>query len=319
MCKLITVLKEDGDNKLVRALLVAQYEKLTNEKDGIGALATDGDKLGIGRDDKVSGYREVFDKAVEAVPGSNLIGLHTRTATSGANDLSNVHFFEHNGWYMAHNGFTLSKSEAMESKDEKNLLLPATIESNKETVLDEISRLEAITNDCANCLSSASRGYVCKRHKSIGDRIKKIEPLVEGLQKIGFETSSGQSYHFEGNHGKDWNSRRPDWYGYKTGKSDTHLFLTNLPKKLDEEKLAEYAKSEGFSGMAIIYNSELKEGYLIIVRKNCYMVVPKDKEADGDFMMLFSYEPDTTCEARMKGDYRGIPFYSKEDIGVVLV
>lgn len=97
-------IKFTPDFPLFEKLIQAQESDLKQEKDGIGAVL-------IGQDNKLTKLRDLEDydgilsQVFAALPNSKIVGLHTRTGTSGFKNLLNVHFFEYAGCLMAHNGW----------------------------------------------------------------------------------------------------------------------------------------------------------------------------------------------------------------------
>lgn len=108
MCKLI-VGTNKGDGKELKRVLEMQKDDLYKEADGIGAfILTKSGKLLVWR--SFDDYNSVFDQFIENISQARLFSIHTRTGTSGETALINVHFFEANGYLLAHNGFATKLS-----------------------------------------------------------------------------------------------------------------------------------------------------------------------------------------------------------------
>ena len=147
MCKLLIATNNVKNNKKLAAVVKSQFELMKEEKDGIGVLIV-GERGGVSIHRKLDSerYDEVLEKVMDKVENCKMVSIHTRMATHGAVDLSNVHFFEHKGWVMAHNGTVLRGRSNYEVAGEG----------------DSNSYWESMA-DCIGC-STAKKGY-CKKHE----------------------------------------------------------------------------------------------------------------------------------------------------------
>lgn len=275
MCKLIIGIKKAGNNAVVSSLIDVQADELLNEKDGMAALSFNGENVRVERD--LLDYENVFDNAIKQINNSLLVSIHTRTGTSGAIDQSNVHFFNHNDWYMAHNGFTSSKNKG-EGKRQG--------EGEKGRLLDVLIK-------CKDCRSTYQEEYVCKKHKGVIKRLNKLLEADEDTRHLGFQSWRGS-----------------DWWRKGDGKSDSLIFLEGLPSEVTEKTLGVYAEKENFSGVALLFNEKTHEGYVVIKHKKVYLALPKDNS--GEFAVIFSYKPELKVEARSEREINGLPYYQAE-------
>lgn len=112
MCKLLIASKQNLTTKEFKQIIKAQYSILDKEKDGIGALIGYPDKpeLNCIRE-YTTDYSKFFENIDKEISnGANFVSLHSRTSTGGETSLHNVHFFNDNGYYFAHNGWVTELS-----------------------------------------------------------------------------------------------------------------------------------------------------------------------------------------------------------------
>lgn len=103
MCKLLIAEKQVGRNPELYQLINGQFDDFKAEKDGAGAfILTDEGKVIVYKDMK--NYSAVFDFVNDNFEHARLIGVHSRTGTTGDKDETNIHFFEIADAFMAHNG-----------------------------------------------------------------------------------------------------------------------------------------------------------------------------------------------------------------------
>lgn len=106
MCKLLVAVNKGGkenDAELEKIIRI-QIEDLKKERHGAAALAISRDgRTTISR--SLDDYDAVMKWAIQQIPYSKLISIHTRTSSGGETTLRNVHFFESKNCLLAHNGF----------------------------------------------------------------------------------------------------------------------------------------------------------------------------------------------------------------------
>src|SRR3990167_3564183 len=91
MCKLITIHKKIGENKQISSIIKLQLNAMQTEQNGAACLAVNAD--GRAETLRSFNYDNVFNFALKKIPSSVIIGLHTRTATQGIINKSNIHYF----------------------------------------------------------------------------------------------------------------------------------------------------------------------------------------------------------------------------------
>jgi hypothetical protein len=103
MCKLLLGVNSGNDPEFGE-IVKAQFISLENQKDGCaGLVITKDKKCHIFRE--LKDYGKVFEAVEKLLPNARLVSLHTRISTGGITTLKNVHYFEKDGWVMAHNGW----------------------------------------------------------------------------------------------------------------------------------------------------------------------------------------------------------------------
>lgn len=103
MCKLLVGIKLKKDNNKFEQVLKLQEEELKTELHGISTMIVDNkNKVRVYR--KMKKYQKVMNKIYSNVNDLKIVGIHTRTATSGVVNIENTHFFEVDDYLFAHNG-----------------------------------------------------------------------------------------------------------------------------------------------------------------------------------------------------------------------
>ena len=256
MCKLIVGVNQKPNNKEFEKYIEAQQIEMFSEKDGCSALVIDFDnKTHIFR--SLNDYNAVFRAVYEVLSRAKLVSIHTRTGTSGQKTANNVHFFEDNGHYMAHNGFVMKyhKSMGYTYHSEHGWNKDSTFYQSKlsrgegvkvEEDVFEIDDLEIDGKNqyCKGC--NSSKAGICKKHK------RNTSIVLSDNAEL----------------------------------CDTFQFLKSLEKPVTCETLEKAIKEKEFSGMGIIVNAEKPEAYLIVKKD---VKLQTDKETFGIF---YSYIPD---------------------------
>ena len=147
MCKLIIGIKNNKNNEQFEQLLKMQQEEIVREPDGIsGLVITNDGEVKIFR--SFINYHQILNDVYSNLDNAKVVALHTRTGTSGSKDITNVHFFEHENWIFAHNGF-VGKYSTYENRwdwhGEKKMFIPKT------SMTDEVINAQETFNNCHNC------------------------------------------------------------------------------------------------------------------------------------------------------------------------
>lgn len=174
MCKLIVgVTKEIGNTEFIKTIK-AQYEDLT-ERDGLSAVVITQDKLYTFRE--LNDYDAIFERITHLLPKAKAVSLHSRQGTGGTICTANIHFFERNGYLLAHNGTIPKLSPYQNFKMKWDTKDNAYVETNEE---------EEICNDCLE-----SPEFMCDAHnpqlsKSLIVVPKKFKPCdtLQFLHKL---------------------------------------------------------------------------------------------------------------------------------------
>lgn len=337
MCKIIVGIQKEKNIEF-RDIVMAQYDELEKERDGIGVLAImrDGGMRIIRQE---NGYDEVYKKINKLLDDVFFLSIHTRTATSGSHDLTNVHFFEEKGIYLAHNGFVhgvFDKPFEHRKKGRKKttIIVPreggglsgaaravegGLMGEQDEKIWKEIERLEKIMSECADCDYKTFVG--CKKHKSVENRLDKLQTaLYDGVpEKVQHYTWDGQpsddGFYLKNENGimvYDPAAKKGkmgfSWKG-GTGLSDSYKFLKILVSKgkISEKSILESSAENDFMGFAVIYDS--RTGKL-------WLLVNKDVRSVSDmkdYHLLFSYDPELSIKRYKYNDILGIEVYEETE------
>lgn len=262
MCKLFIASKKPGNNLGLRSLIDAQIPELDKEKDGIGALIITADKKVI-VERALLNYESVYDFVFENFEKAIFIALHTRTGTSGAKTLLNVHFFESNGYYFAHNGF-VGAYHKINGFGFRNGVYSSR-ESNKGGgVWDDKYNADDLSLDnllyeserCSKC-NSKKKNRMCDKHE----------------KELSIITKSKEA------------SKKPE----DLDKCDSYQFLDNIQKPLTIESVEIESENKSFTGMGLFVSKDA-EDIKLIIKKKCYLI--HDEEI-GESVVMTSYSPET--------------------------
>jgi len=104
MCKLLIGIKvNDSANKKFARIIKAQEHSLSNQPHGISALIVDKDN-NISVKKELNEYGKVFVWVQNRIKNAKIVAIHSRQATDGEIDEANLHFFEIDDYFFAHNG-----------------------------------------------------------------------------------------------------------------------------------------------------------------------------------------------------------------------
>jgi hypothetical protein len=293
MCKLIVGIQDKKNTQDFVDLLAVQEEALEKERDGIGAMAIYDDgtvKVKRSLDD----YAGVFNFAIDETQRARIIAIHSRTSSQGSRDLPNVHFFNHNGVYLAHNGFVSGyaphydypKSYSREWNGWQKRFgydTPYPYDYGQSHPIDgrddiRLEKLHSIINSCKDC-AIAPDGY-CFKHAKTFEEIERLEALKYGTIETQLDDIVT---------GKEEKKKPTKTLVPTSVPSDTLLFLRHLPKTLNIASLTAQMDKDLFTGMAFAYDKKTKKSFLMVRTKPTASAVIKD----GEFSAFFSYVPKT--------------------------
>lgn len=241
MCKLVIgINKTNKKNNNFETLIKAQENDLRKETDGIGSIMID-DKNNLRVFRELSEYGKVFHNTYNLLSKAKLVAIHTRNRTSGKIDLANVHFFEIDGYLMAHNGFVGAYHNTLYSPSYsyygRNKAIPIynkeenDIESGSERKIAEDFMLT-----CDGCFNS-KKGF-CKKHKT-------------------------EYYHYQ----QVFSNKKENKNEVDGDFSDSYLFLKNIEKPITIENLTKEVEDKRFTGFGIILNKNNNEIFLIVKKE----------------------------------------------------
>jgi hypothetical protein len=326
MCKIFGIINKNGNEADIKGLINAQTDELISQKDGISAIKIRKDNK-IERKRSLDLYKTTIDWATEDIENCKLIALHARIGTSGVKDLSNVHFWERDGYYFAHNGYATSYTRTREPRivpfdhnyihdhasyedgsryepdDEldwwgKRSVLTGETFKNKGEWIDELM----INMDSCDGCNSAKKG-VCKSHRPYLKLVsnKRKELLIEQTQidkkKKGTKRGSKKIKP------KEIKKKRNTQI---LKKCDSLQFIENIKKPITISEINKEIARRDFSGMAIVINKKTAETILTI-QKQAYTLIGKGYSA------FASYEPNKSIEETVIGTKYGID-YEIEDV-----
>lgn len=284
MCNLLIAIPKTNNLEKLKEIIFAQQDQMKTQKDGIGMMALKKDgTTEIYR--SMTDYDGAFDKALSLLKDSKLIALHTRISTGGETSLHNCHFFENNGFVLAHNGW-FSKTETSFSAKHNTLwdyddyyngygqmptLVPSYFKEfdnrKTESIETEYTHLLQKTLNCKQCSDSqAATGHLCKDHKHLESRLEKLELVLD--ERTSPQTTTGII------------SAIPK----KEKDCDSLATLKKIPENATKEQIQEIIYDEGFSGVAIVTNKKTHES-VVFVQKECPVIT------NDDFVIAFSYSP----------------------------
>lgn len=261
MCKILVATKNNGHNEEFSQLIKFQYSELVKEEDGIGALIIDKDNT-IKTFRSLEDYARVFSQVNTYLDTARLVAIHARTATSGNVDLNNVHFFEVNNGYFAHNGF-VSKYHTFENKQ---FWFGFNRHKDKIYFEDEPKSEQEISEILANCNGCfTAKIGACKKHIKFLSQLENIrdDEVDKDLEKTSTKKPivKVKSY------------------------SDSYQFMQNLKRPFDVNVIEEHISDSIFTGMGVLVDKATRQTY-VLAHKQCNLV--SDKQT---YVAAFSYDP----------------------------
>lgn len=252
MCKMIVGITKEIGNAQFATYIRAQRAELEGEKDGMGALIVTEDGIThVFR--RFFDYDEVFMDVDSLLPRAKLVSLHTRTGTSGEKSLLNVHFFEDDNHYFAHNGFVYGYGSYGYRGSYGGGGRQFSFDSSHDKELEN-----EILNDCAGCYT-AKKG-LCRKHERKLEKSAGVATIV--LPKKGEHVEMDKM-------------------------CDSYQFLHHVGKPVDEEILENEIDDKRFMGMGFMFNDTTKEGFLMVKKD-----VKAQFSDDGKWGIFYSYTPD---------------------------
>lgn len=287
MCKLV-IGTQEGTQPNFKKLIQAQEDDLRTQPDGFSALVIDkAGEVQVYR--SLEDYDEGFEWLYNRIDESKLVAVHTRIGTSGADNLHNVHFFERDGRFFAHNGFvhkyhnpttigyTYHKPYKGESFDFDDYLLDDDVPSEQVEVYQEAQILSARIKECRGCKTSNKR--TCKTH------VRQRQELNTEIIKANL-TAKGEDV--------------------PTVSCDSLKFLESLPDKLNRKVLAQEVDNKKFEGFGALIDAEAKTVHLLVY-KDVKFITDSNK-----FGLCFSYEPELKFDLRITKKWKGIEYVIDE-------
>lgn len=291
MCKLILGVQKENSKEFEK-LIKAQFDVLKYEKDGCGALMIMKDGS-VEVEQRLIDYDGVFNLVMRKLPDIAVLGLHTRTSTSGASDFANIHFFVEDGVYLAHNGFVTGVfDKAIEKKTAKK----GEVMKLDEKHYDEYNRLIEIMAKCGDC--DLTDYTACEKHAGVGIRIMKLENK-EADSKL-YDDYSYAGYHSSNN------------YSYKEnrkGDCDSKKFLHCIVAggAVTGEAIEKLAIENKFAGVCMVYDSNAKKLFLLVA-KRIYSLGD-----DKTYNTIFSYDPEVKIGDDVVREAFGVELYEENE------
>jgi len=234
------------ESPIVSKIIKSQIADLNRENDGCAGMA-------IGLDDKsyiekrLTAYNEVYDFIIDNLDAVKMFGIHTRTKSTGSKTLENCHFYEFKNRIFAHNGIVSEFS----GWNKKN----GSFDFKKNT--DDVRDFE--DGYWMNGEYYNKDGKMVKENE-IDTKESKEDKKSKEIVKIEKEDNSD--------------------------KTDSRLFLENMPKEITRNSLTKYSFEKGFSGVAVLIEKDKKKAWLLAGRD---VDVHTDFES---FIMFYSYSPE---------------------------
>lgn len=306
MCNLAISIQRKPGNKEARKLIQGQYSKVSTQEDGIATLTFNAGKVATDRKLAKADYSDTFHKAVDAMKLSKLVAIHTRIASVGNVSDENVHFFEHNGRYFAHNGhvnkyiwrgkeekwdkttkadaeryygadrnrhYALSAKQFKKAMKHTNSSVQVYVE--RDTVEERLSRLTSSVDDCKAC----GYGNACRDHEQTAGEVIILEALI-ATGSVGNVNMIPNALDTEG-------MKIGPATPANSEPSDSLLFLQGLPEVLDIQALDKYAEDKEFSGVALLVDEKQRKAWIMATRQ-CEI------HTDGDYLNIYSFVPQKT-------------------------
>lgn len=345
MCKLIVGVKKEGKNTLFKDIIDAQRSVIEAEKDGIGVFIAN--RIGqfiVARE--LTDYQKVFDILERNMDSGVFFGIHTRSRSSGKVDSENIHFFNDEGYYFAHNGFVQKyhkyqyagyypnePKHTSDAEDRLNIDEPYAggyyYDENEGKMKPKPKGLESfnyVSEIIADCFSCGFEARICSKHADLKDYLyddsaEYFNNLTEIKAKNPDETKKNMELakkamltvieipkKKEKNH--KHNKKKKTSETCIDDMCDSFQFLKNLPKPITNEALWKACEDDKFSGMGLLIDT-LTEGKPVnaklIIEKQCYSLSDKNT-----FGLFFSYEPEKEVESIKFEDVFGVPVLKEE-------
>jgi hypothetical protein len=283
---------QEANNELIKEILLSQVDTLCEEPDGVGTMAINyDDKYRVER--SLDNYQRVLKAAFSEIDKSKFIGIHTRFGTKGDKSLYNVHFFNKDNLYMAHNG-VMSQFERFYGcghtdfdpytrwDKHKNEWLDKDGFSKRDREKQEEKEAEEKERKIDEQLNLLGAGDMTpeEQEKAVNDLLEAEEAEEEAIL-VGDDPQINAPADKPKKKNKDKFKQDP-----KQNPSDTLEFLLDLPKNITQELLEEKCSSRGeFNGKAVLIDVKKKEVWHFSTTE--YWMVTDYKT----FTITFSYEP----------------------------
>lgn len=287
MCKVLLGINTKHNNETFNSLILSQKEALNSQKDGIGALVVNGsthERFKALRD-----YEAVYDDILPLLPTANIVGLHSRQATTGAVTRENIHFFKHKNWVFAHNGYVLklctsSYGYGYPYKTQYEFTSPKGIGFTFE---DEEDTHANAGEYCQKCKSI---GILCQAHWEQAVKDYGGHKLTKKERKQARKAAKRKQQEF-------------------ADKSDSFLFLTKLTAQdVNTQAIEAAMKQWEFTGVAFLYNVDSQK---------LFTLSDRNIEMHSDFKtfaILYSYAPQVISYDNRQ--IFGLPAYTAKDVPV---
>jgi hypothetical protein len=319
MCKLVVGINKSNSQKF-KDLIVAQEEELKKEDDGMSALVVtkSGEKRVIRSFDN---YNDVFNGVYKDLDNIAFIIMHSRTGTSGAKDMENVHLFREGDWLFAHNGFVsgynsvgaFSVNQYARNKIDTKINgvnVEQVIEDirkrnqNKKTErwFEEVDKLQHVVDTCPYC-SEQPDGF-CIRHQGVYQNLTSLNYKIDEIidKEMQQKQNSGAVQRLY---------PLVDKENPETLLCDSLRFLKHIKKPLTRAIIDKEMEEKRFSGMGIFYNMTTGKVFMI-VDKPCKCITDSKT-----FATYFSYEPETRITLSKTKSIFGVDVsYGEKDIEI---
>jgi len=277
MCKLLIGV-QTAPNHAMSKLIALQEAQLVREPHGISSYvnAAAGTQVFRSLKDYAGVLAQTYEQIDQCRERPFIVSLHTRTASTGTVSEENVHFFEYDGYLLAHNGF-VSAYGAYGSYRQTGFgwkeLTPDDEPSEETKAEKELSELYDKLEDCEECCKHKG-DLSCPRHQSIANRIMKLEVATQNALGVAGEATAQIVL------------SKPAVIP-KADPSDSLQFLINLPKPATAESIRAEVNAKGMSGVALLIDKAAKIGYLIASRE---VILHTDWKT---YSLFYSYEPES--------------------------
>jgi len=271
---LFAINHQQGNNDAFNKLIKAQFDEMADQPDGIGAtvLSQDGEMFTYRQ---LKDYDAVYEAITEQLPTAKFVGLHTRISTGGTTALENAHFFEVDGYLLAHNGWIPKYSPPSPNGQLgfNSTQWDEYIPPSKPLAKSAIAFNDEVV-DCDGCLTTKDASGYCKKHRR---ELLTVKTDAELLRTTKSEPIP----------------------------CDSLAFLQALPKPLTTKILQEQIKDSKMSGMMVVIERATKKVWMVINKKVFTITDKKTYDA------YFSFEPSLESEKEQWLERNGIPFLDK--------